>query len=67
MPDISMCVNTTCWLRTACYRSPASGTEPDALRQSWMAFKPTVERVDGQIVQVCDHFWPTTTLDEGAF
>jgi hypothetical protein len=35
-----MCDATTCPAAANCHRNPASGTKPDDLLQSWMAFEP---------------------------
>lgn len=35
MPDVTMCDSETCYLRTKCYRNPASGTKPSEFQQSW--------------------------------
>lgn len=50
MPDISMCMNTTCPLRHQCYRHEASGTQANPIWQSYSDFKPDDQ---GE----CEHFW----------
>ena len=50
MPDISMCRNTECLLRSGCYRYRAV---PD-MRQSVANFGPAKDE------DVCGHFWPIT-------
>lgn len=46
MPDMTMCVNSTCPLRRMCYRYRAV---PDKYWQSFAEFKP-----DGDS---CEYFW----------
>jgi hypothetical protein len=50
MPDISMCDSET-WLKTKCYRNPASGTKPSEYRQAWFIGL----KEEGQD---CDYYWP---------
>lgn len=49
MPDISMCMNKDCPLKSQCYRHEASGTRADDW-QSYSGFEPNE---DGS----CDNFW----------
>jgi hypothetical protein len=49
MPDISMCRNNSCLLRSGCYRYRA---KPDPYRQAVANFGP------GGDEDVCSHFWP---------
>jgi len=51
MPDISMCMSSTCPLKRSCYRNPDSGTEPSEFRQSWF-IGPAAEGLD------CQYYWP---------
>lgn len=67
MPDIAMCKNTECPLRHTCYRSPASGTEPNPYRQSYGSYSPRwVGDSDhgDESGWVCDHYWPTKEGEE---
>ena len=48
MPDISMCADNECPVRTKCYRHQASGTQPSGW-QSYAGFKATSD-------EGCDHF-----------
>jgi hypothetical protein len=58
MPDITMCGDETCPLKTACYRNPESGTEPSKY-QSWFASRPLWSRrkLVGEMVLFCPYFW----------
>jgi hypothetical protein len=55
MPDITMCRGVGCKLAETCYRSPASGTKPNELRQSWFFDEPFWSQ-DNKMV-VCDCYW----------
>ena len=56
MPDITMCINDFCPLRSKCYRYRAV---PDDLRQSFSKFKPQDKPFGGYGDKVleCDYFW----------
>jgi hypothetical protein len=49
MPDITMCANMHCPLKTLCYRNAASGTQASNY-QSMALFKPKSETE-------CDNFY----------
>lgn len=53
MPDITMCDNETCPLKTKCYRNKASGTKPSEYRQAWFIWRD--EDKEGED---CDYYWP---------
>jgi hypothetical protein len=54
MPDISMCLNTSCTKSEVCYRSPNSGTVESEFRQSWSEF---IQNDD----ETCKMFYPRLT------
>lgn len=56
MPDITMCMNTSCELRKSCYRYRAN---PSKYRQSYSLLVPE----DG----ICEHFWNTSHRSIGEF
>jgi hypothetical protein len=57
MADITMCNNSSCWLRLGCRRSPDSGTKPHD-HQSWAAYSPMLAKVGQQLVIFCPDFSP---------
>lgn len=61
--DITMCNGETCALSETCYRSPQSGTKPDALKQSWFIEEPYWR--DGTSPTVCDYYWKVENQKEG--
>jgi len=54
MPDISMCMSSTCPLKRSCYRNTDSGTKPSESRQSWF-LGPAADGLD------CQYYWPVET------
>ena len=54
MPDLTMCVNDICPLRSKCYRYRAV---PDDLRQSFSKFKPKTYRDEKHTTIRCLQFW----------
>lgn len=63
MPDITMCKGVGCQLAETCYRSPASGTIPDDIHQSWFIDEP-YWIVDGKVT-ACDHYWKVERKKDG--
>lgn len=55
MPDISMCLNMTCPLRTKCYRFLA---EPSEFRQTYAEFDYKIEYKEDQRKCSCFAYWP---------
>ena len=54
MPDITMCCNYDCPLKSKCYRYRAV---PDQYAQSFALFKP-------EDTENCDHFWPVDEIKD---
>ena len=50
MPDISMCLSTTCPMKSRCYRNKESGTVPSEYRQAYLIFP------DGW-AEPCKYLW----------
>lgn len=60
MPDITMCRGDEegCPLASTCYRSPASGKEPDPTYQSWFIDPPFWrDWRNGSLSITCDEYW----------
>lgn len=62
MPDITMCRGVGCELAETCYRSPASGTKPNELRQSWFVEEPF--KVIGSKTG-CRYYWEVESKKDG--
>ena len=63
MPDITMCCNYDCPLKTKCYRYRAI---PDPYWQSFAFFQPENKPFGdyGDKVLECDHFWEVDELHD---
>ena len=57
MPDITMCTNSDCPIRSACYRYRA---KPNDTRQSYCRFEPywsPCDQFDRHLEPDCHEFW----------
>ena len=55
MPDITLCCNRDCPMRTKCYRYLA---RPDEYAQSFALFQSKYKTNEqGHRIWTCDHFW----------
>lgn len=60
MPDVTMCKGEDegCPMASTCYRSPASGKEPDPTYQAWFIDPPFWrDWRNGNLSITCDEYW----------